>query len=110
MHEYGLIQTHSAVGAEIVGPVRFPWPVAEIVLQHHERLDGSGYPRGLSGERIVLEARIIAVADTVDAMVSHRPYRAAPGLGQAIAELRAGRAIRYDAAVVDACLAALAPA
>ena len=101
--EWGIVRTHSQVGHDIIQGVDFPWPVAEIILQHHERLDGSGYPRGLKGEQILLEARIIAVADVVEAMASHRPYRPAVGLEAALAELRRGSGSHYDAAVVTAC-------
>lgn len=102
--ELAIIRTHPGHGHEILRDVDFPWPVAEIVRQHHERLDGSGYPLGLRGDDILLEARIIAVADVVEAMCSHRPYRPALGMPAALAELRDGRGRRYDAAVVDACL------
>ena len=84
--------------------MEFPWPVAEAVWQHHERLDGSGYPRGLKGEEIILEARILAVADTVEAMASHRPYRAGLGVDAALAEIESNRGKLFDPAVVDACL------
>jgi HD-GYP domain-containing protein (c-di-GMP phosphodiesterase class II) len=84
--------------------VKFPWPVAEIALQHHERMDGSGYPQGLKGDAILLEARVMAVADVMEAMSSHRPYRAALGLDKALAEIERGRETVYDAAVADACL------
>jgi HD-GYP domain-containing protein (c-di-GMP phosphodiesterase class II) len=79
--------------------------VAEVILQHHERLDGSGYPRGLRGEEILLEARIISVADVVEAMANHRPYRAGLGLDAALAEIEAGSGTRYDASACAACLA-----
>jgi len=102
--EFKLIQSHSEAGYAILKPMQFPWPVADTVLQHHERLDGSGYPKGLKGEEIILEARVIAVADTVEAMATHRPYRPALGLEVALAEIVKGRGTRYDAAVVDACL------
>lgn len=103
--EFRLIQSHPDVAREILGSVEFPWPVAVIVSQHHERMDGSGYPLGLHGDKILLEARILAVADVVEAMVSHRPYRAALGVDAALAEIRAGRGVRYDAAAADACIA-----
>jgi PAS domain S-box-containing protein len=99
-----LVESHVAAGYEILSPIPFPWPVAEIVLQSHERLDGSGYPNGLSGDEIVQEARILAVADTVEAMTAHRPYRAALGSANAVAELEAYRGTRYAPAVVDAYL------
>jgi HD-GYP domain-containing protein (c-di-GMP phosphodiesterase class II) len=87
--------------------VEFPWPLAEIVLQHHERLDGSGYPGGLTGEQILPEARVLAVADVVEAMASHRPYRPALGMEAALAEIESGRGTLYDAAAVDACVAVI---
>ena len=102
--EYKLIQTHSQSGFDILKDIDFPWPIAAIVVQHHERMDGSGYPFGLSGDAILLEARIVAVADTVEAMASHRPYRAALGVEKALAEIEANRGRTYDASVVDACL------
>ncbi|WP_028587244.1 HD domain-containing phosphohydrolase [Desulfocurvus vexinensis] len=102
--EFGLMQTHPGVGYEILSGVPFPWPIADFVVQHHERLDGTGYPNGLAGEAVCLEARVLAVADVVEAMSSHRPYRAALGLELALDEVRKGRGTRYDEAVVDACL------
>lgn len=102
--EFSLVKTHSQVGSDIMRQVNFPWPVAEAIFQHHERMDGSGYPRGLKGEDILLEARVIGVADVVEAMVSHRPYRPAPGLDQALAEIRQGAGVIYDAEVAAACL------
>jgi len=102
--EYALIQTHCRLGHDILEPVAFPWPIAEVVLQHHERLDGSGYPNGLTTDGFRLEARVLAVADVVEAMSSHRPYRAALGIGVALDEIRRHRSTRYDADVVDACV------
>jgi len=102
--EFEIVKTHAEHGSDILGSVSFPWPVADIIRQHHERFDGSGYPSGLKGNEIRKEARIIAVADVVEAMCSHRPYRPALGKEAALAELRDGRASRYDPAVVDACL------
>jgi putative nucleotidyltransferase with HDIG domain len=102
--EYELIKTHVERGAEIFASIDFPWPILEMISQHHERLDGSGYPYGLRSEAIVLEARIIAVADVFDSMASHRPYRYAPGIHKAIDELKKGRAVLYDSYVVDALL------
>jgi PAS domain S-box-containing protein len=99
-----LIRTHVQTGYDILKTIDFPWPVAEIVLQHHERMDGSGYPRGLVGDAILLEARILAVADVVEAMASHRPYRAALGIEKALEEISLNRGTLYDSAVVDACL------
>ena len=84
--------------------VKSPWPLAEIVHQHHERMDGSGYPRNLKGDDILIEARILAVADTVEAMASHRPYRPGLGINTALNEIEKNRGIYYDVAVVEACL------
>ena len=105
--EYMLMQTHVDVGYDIVKNIQFIWPVAEMIRQHHERMDGSGYPRGLKGEDILLGARIIAVADVVEAMSMNRPYRVVLGLDAAIAEIKQGRGRLYDPAVVDACVAVL---
>ena len=105
--EFSIIRLHPEVGAEILASVDPQWPIAEIILQHHERLDGSGYPHGLKGADILPEARILAVADVADAMISQRPYRAALGQETAIDELRTGRGTVYDAEAVDACLALL---
>ena len=101
--EFSIMKTHPEAGYDILKGVTFPWPVAEMVLQHHERLDGSGYPHGLAGSDILPEARILAVADVVEAMSSHRPYRAALGLDKALAEITARRGAVYDADAVDAC-------
>jgi len=103
-HEFGIIKEHPTVGYNILKTVDFPWPIAQIVLQHHERFDGSGYPNGLSGEDILLEARIMAVADVVEAMASHRPYRASLGTDMALKEIAKNRGILYDAQVVEVCL------
>jgi len=103
--EFAMLREHANAGYEILSKVDFPWPIAKIVRQHHERLDGSGYPNGLVGEAILLEARILAVADTVEAMTSHRPYRPGLGLDAALAEIRKGRGKIYDARVADACQA-----
>ncbi len=100
-----LVHSHAQAGHEILREVDFPWPVAQIVLQHHERLDGSGYPNHLAGDEILLESRILAVADTLDAMNSHRPYRPALGVQKAMAEITTGSGTRYDSRVVDACVA-----
>jgi PAS domain S-box-containing protein/putative nucleotidyltransferase with HDIG domain len=102
--EMGIMKTHPEVGFEILREVNFPWPVARAVLEHHERLDGSGYPGGLHGGEICREARILAVADVVEAMSSHRPYRAALGLERALAEIRNGRGRSFDPDAVDVCL------
>jgi putative nucleotidyltransferase with HDIG domain len=102
--EFSIVKTHSQVGYDILKDIEFPWPVAEIVLQHHERMDGSGYPQGLSGEKIILGARIMAVADVVEAMSSHRPYRPAFPVEKVLKEISQNRGILYDTKVVDACL------
>jgi PAS domain S-box-containing protein len=102
--EYELIKTHPQSSYDVLKDVAFPWPVAEVALQHHERMNGSGYPRGLEGEAILLEARIMAVADVIEAMSSHRPYRAGLGIEAALAEIERGRGSAYDAEVADACL------
>ena len=102
--EFKLIQLHPASGHRILSAIDLPWPLAEIVYQHHEAPDGSGYPRGLQGGQILTEARVISVADTVEAMSSHRPYRAALGLEAALGELGRLRGTRYDEEAVDACL------
>ncbi|MFO7665614.1 MAG: PAS domain S-box protein, partial [Desulfobacterales bacterium] len=102
--EYALIKTHPRAGYDILKDVEFPWPIAQIVLQHHERLNGSGYPAGLKGEEILLEARVIAVADVVEAIASYRPYRPSQGMEKALGEIIQNRGILYDPEVVDACL------
>ena len=102
--EYALIQGHSRAGYAVLKDVQFPWPVAQIALQHHERMDGSGYPQGLKGDQIMLEARIVAVADVVEAMASHRPYRAGMGVDLALAEIERGAGTVYDTEVAKACL------
>jgi len=103
-NEFGIIKEHPQVGHNILNTVDFPWPIAQIVLQHHERMDSSGYPDGISGENILLEARILAVADVVEAMASHRPYRASLGIDIALREILKNRSSFYDPKVVDACL------
>jgi PAS domain S-box-containing protein/putative nucleotidyltransferase with HDIG domain len=102
--EFALIKEHAKRGYEILKDVESPWPLAEMVYQHHERMDGSGYPRGLKGEEILMEARIIAVADVVESMASHRPYRAGLGINTALEEIEKNRGTLYDEAVVEACL------
>ena len=102
--EREIIKTHCKVANDVLKNIDFPYPVAEIIYQHHERIDGSGYPRGLKGEEIAMEARIIGVADVIDAMASFRPYRPALGVEAAIDEIVKYRGITYDPAVVDACL------
>jgi PAS domain S-box-containing protein len=102
--EFELIKDHPRVGREIIAGISFPWPVAEMVYEHHERFDGSGYPRGLKGDEISMGARVIAVADVLEAMASHRPYRPALGLDAAMRRLEEGRGSEFDPPVVDACL------
>jgi len=102
--EYELIKCHPKIGYEILKNVEFPWPVANIVLQHHERLNGSGYPLGLSGKEIIIEAKILEVADVVEAMTNHRPYRPALGIEVAFKEIENNKDILYDPQVVDACI------
>jgi HD-GYP domain-containing protein (c-di-GMP phosphodiesterase class II) len=103
-NEFNLIKMHSQAGYNILKVVEFPWPVAQTVLQHHERMDGSGYPGQILGKDIILEARILAVADVVEAMASHRPYRPALGIDKALEEISQKKGILYDSDVVDACL------
>lgn len=102
--EFDLIKTHALVGYEILKDTEFPWPVAQMALQHHERMDGKGYPQGLSGENILLEARILGVADVVEAMASHRPYRAALGIPAALKEVSDKKGKLFDPDAVDACM------
>lgn len=102
--EFSLIKMHPRAGYDILKGINFPWPIAQIVLQHHERLDGSGYPQGLKGDEILPEARILSIADIVEAMSSHRPYRPGLGIEAALNEITHGRGTHYDPQVVDACL------
>ncbi len=102
--EFDLIKIHPQTGYDILKDIDFPWPLAQIVLQHHERINGSGYPQGLKGEEILLESRILAVADVVEAIASHRPYRPAYEIDVALDEISKNRSILYDPEVVDACL------
>jgi putative nucleotidyltransferase with HDIG domain len=101
--EFALIKRHAQVGYDILKEIKFPWPVAQIVLQHHERVDGSGYPQGLKRDDILLEARVLAVADVVDAMLSNRPYRPALGIDKAMEEIKKNKGKLYDRDVVAAC-------
>jgi putative nucleotidyltransferase with HDIG domain len=103
-HEYKLIQDHPQVGYDILRDIDFSWPLADIVLQHHERMNRSGYPQRLKGEDIILEARILAVSDVVEAMASHRPYRPALGIAAALEEIDENKGVLYDSDVVAACL------
>jgi HD-GYP domain-containing protein (c-di-GMP phosphodiesterase class II) len=102
--EVQMIQTHSQVGFDILKGIDFPWPIADVVLQHHERMDGSGYPKHLAGGNILLEARILGVADVVETMASHRPYRPSIGLDKALEEIEQNKGLLYDPDVVAACL------
>jgi putative nucleotidyltransferase with HDIG domain len=102
--EMDVVREHPKIGREIVRNIRFPWPIAEIIGQHHERIDGSGYPDGLAGDQICIEARVLAVADVVEAMLSHRPYRPGLPLEHAVTELRSGRGTKYWPDAVDTCL------
>ena len=102
--EFDLIKNHSQVGYDILKTIQFPWPVSQIVLQHHERIDGSGYPNGLLGKEILIEARILGVADVVEAMASHRPYRPALGIDKALEEISINKGKFYDTEAVNACL------
>ncbi len=101
--EFNIIKVHSETGYNILKDIEFPWPIADIVLQHHEKLNGSGYPQGLKNGQILLEAKILAVADVVEAMASHRPYRAGLGIDFALEEIEKNKGILYDAKIVDAC-------
>jgi len=102
--EFELIKNHPQVGYDILNSIKFPWPISQIVLQHHERIDGSGYPNGLSGNEILIEAKILGVADVVEAMASHRPYRAALGIDKALEEISNNKGKYYDTEAANACL------
>lgn len=103
-NELCIIKSHTEVGFDILKTIDFPWPIANIVLQHHERINGSGYPKGLKGDEITIEAKIIGVADVVEAMASHRPYRPALGIKEAITEIKKNKSILYDPKIVDICI------
>lgn len=103
--EFEMVKSHAEVGYQILQDIDFPWPIAEVAYQHHERINGSGYPQGLQGDEIIIEARIVAVADVVEAMSSHRPYRPGLGIDAATEEIAKNRAVFYDPDAVDACLA-----
>jgi len=105
--EFGVIKAHPQTGFEILEKTDFPWPIKEMVVQHHERIDGTGYPYGLKGDEIIDEAKVLAVADVVDAITSHRPYRPGRGIDVALAEIERGRGTAYDPSAVDACLSLL---
>jgi putative two-component system response regulator len=102
--EWNIVKMHAQIGHDILSPISFPFPIHEIILQHHERIDGSGYPMGLRESDICIEAKIISVADVVEAMAHHRPYRPAKGFEEAILELKANRGIKYDSGITDAAL------
>jgi HD-GYP domain-containing protein (c-di-GMP phosphodiesterase class II) len=102
--EFSLIKTHAQSGYDIIKDIEFPWPIARMIIEHHERMDGSGYPNGLTGDNILPESRILAVADVVEAMATHRPYRPSLGLAAALDEVTQNRDRLYDPEVVDACL------
>ncbi|BCB26260.1 two-component system response regulator [Sulfurimicrobium lacus] len=105
--EFEEVSRHPQSGFEILGDIAFPWPIAQIIVQHHERMDGSGYPKGLKGDEILLEARIVGVADALEAMTSARPHRPAYGVETALAEIKAKRGTLFDPAVVDSCVRVL---
>jgi PAS domain S-box-containing protein/putative nucleotidyltransferase with HDIG domain len=102
--EMELVRAHVTAGYDVIAAIKFPWPIADMVIQHHERMDGSGYPAGLKGDEITLEARILAVADVTEAMMSHRPYRPSLGVDKALAEITANRGMLYDEKAGDACV------
>lgn len=103
-YEFDIIKIHPQIGYEILHPIEFPWPIDQIVLQHHEKIDGSGYPLGVTGNNILLEAKILCVADVVEAMANHRPYRAGLGIEKALEEISRNKGILYDEEVVEACI------
>lgn len=102
--EFNLVKEHPKIGYDVLKKIDFEWPIAEIVLQHHERIDGSGYPGGLKGDEILIESKIIGVADVVEAMNSHRPYRPALGIDKALDEISKNKGVLYDPEVVDICI------
>ena len=103
-HEFGIIQNHSLVGYDILKDIEFPWPVPQMIVQHHEKINGSGYPHGLVGDAILPESRIICVADVIEAIASHRPYRPALGIDVALDEISKNKNILYDPKVVEVAL------
>jgi HD-GYP domain-containing protein (c-di-GMP phosphodiesterase class II) len=102
--EFGIIKTHPQSGYDILKDIEFPWPVARMILEHHEKMNGSGYPNGLTGDKVLLESRILSVADVVEAMASHRPYRASRGIEAALHEISKNKGTLYEPEVVDVCL------
>ncbi|MEG3069385.1 MAG: HD domain-containing protein [Syntrophaceticus schinkii] len=103
-NEWNIIKTHPEVGYDILKEIEFPWPIADIIIQHHERINGTGYPSGMTGEEISIEAKILAVADVVEAMSSHRPYRPALGIEKALEEITAKKGEFFWDNAVDACV------
>ena len=102
--EFDLVKAHCQAGHDILKGIDFPWPIARMVLEHHERLDGSGYPKGLRGDELLMESKILAVADVVEAMASHRPYRPAWGIDTALEEIVRNEGVLFDPEAVDACV------
>jgi putative nucleotidyltransferase with HDIG domain len=102
--EFAIVKTHARASYDILKSIEFPWPVAQIVIQHHEKLNGSGYPSGLKGDEILMEARILCVADIVEAMSSHRPYRPALGIDVALGDMLTNKGVLYDPNAVDSCV------
>ncbi len=102
--EFAVIKTHPRVGFEILKDIEFPWPVASYVLQHHERMDGEGYPYGLKGDEILTGSRILMISDVVEAIATNRPYRISPGVEIALVEIRNNRGTKYDPQIADACI------
>ena len=102
--EFSIVKTHPKTGHDVVEPIEFQWSVAETIIQHHERLDGSGYPKGLSKDSISIAAKIIAVADVVEAITSHRPYRPALGIKKALKEIEVKKGKLFDTKVVNCCV------
>jgi HD-GYP domain-containing protein (c-di-GMP phosphodiesterase class II) len=103
-NEFNLVKDHSEFGYSLLKAIEFSQPVAQIVLQHHERIDGSGYPSGLTGDNIMIEARIMGIADVIESMSSHRPYRPAHNIDKALLEIVMQKGVLYDAEIVDACV------
>jgi HD-GYP domain-containing protein (c-di-GMP phosphodiesterase class II) len=102
--EFNLLKTHPQVAYDVLKSIEFPWPIARIVLQHHEKINGSGYPQGLSGDQILIEAKIICAADSVEVMCTHRPYSPAMGINEALADIARLSGSLYDPNVVNACI------
>lgn len=102
--EFGLVKVHPQIGDDLLKDLEFPWPIARMALEHHERMNGSGYPQGLSGDDILTESRILAVCDVIEAMITHRTHRPAHGLDLALEEILQNKGILYDPEVVDVCL------